>query len=222
MKAPTTVSVIEQNSQVSKSLFRYLKKAGAFRAGSVYPSMEQALKRAPQHPPAVLLIDLSLPQRSMLEGLRWLKANLKETRIAVLSGGHGLDCIFQTFKTGADAWFLKEETSAQLVENIQEFLRGGSPISAAAARLLVSSYQAEGGQARGSRRLSSRELEIMKQLSRGLADKEIASHLSIALTTVNDHLKSVYRKLHVHSRTEAVAKYLESVHADPLIGDASQ
>lgn len=210
MKARATVSIIEQSPQVSSVLFRFLKKTRALRAGAAYPNVELALQKAPLNPPAVLLIDLDLAQRSVLAGLRLLKANLKRTKIVILTEDQELDRVFQAFRAGADGWFLKEEFAGQLAADVLELLGGGSLISAAAAKRLVFSFQTTGEPKAPRRRLSSREIEIVEQLARGLSDKEIAAALRIALTTVNDHLKSVYRKLHVHSRTEAVAKCLAS------------
>lgn len=208
VRARTIISAIEEKPRVSLTLFRFLKTTRRLQAGKAYRNVEIALQKAPLHPPAILLIDLDLSQQSALAGLRRLRAGLKETKIVLLTEGCELDRVFQAFKAGADGWFLKEESPAQMAEDIQILLSGGSPISAAAARRLVLNYRTPSEEKSLSRRLSSRELQIVEHLAHGLSDKEISAALRIALTTVNDHLKSVYRKLHVHSRAEAVAKYL--------------
>lgn len=204
-----TVSVIETHPLISTPLFRFLKTARTVKVGLNYPSIEDALNGTPKNVPTVLLIDWDLSQRSLAAAVRSIKANLRETKIAVLSGKHEVEWIFQAFKAGADGWFLKKESPAQLAQDIADLVGGGSPISAGAAKWLVANFRGL-SDTKASGGLSIRELEIVRYLSLGLADKDIAATLRIALTTVNDHLKSVYRKLHVHSRAEAVAKYFAS------------
>ncbi len=206
MRTRVTVSIIEENSPGAASLSCSLKKARALRVLAAYPSVEAALKKAPLNPPDLLLIDLDLSQRSVLAGLRRLKAGAVGMKIAVLTGDHEIELVLQAFRAGADGWFLKKESAAQLAQDIRALVHGGSPISTDAAKKLVLNFQAQGQRTAQTNRLTIREREIMEHLSHGLSDKEMATLLRIALPTVNDHLKSVYRKLHVHSRTEAVAK----------------
>ena len=208
MRTRVTVSIIEENSPGSASLVCSLKKARTLQVLAAYPNIEVALKKAPLSPPDLWLIDLDLSQRSVLAGLRRLQAGAVGMKIAVLTGGHEIELVFQAFKAGVDGWFLKNESVAQLARAIHALVHGGSPISTGAAKKLVLNFQAQRQRTAQANRLTLREREILEHLSRGLSDKEIAPLLRIALPTVNDHLKSVYRKLRVNSRAQAVAKCL--------------
>lgn len=201
-----TVSIIGMDSSVAESLAG-LRASPAIRVLAVYPGIDAAVKKLPLDPPAILLVDFALPHGSVIAATHWFKAKIKRLKIGLLTGDENPDLVFQAFKAGADAWFLKEESSEQLAAGIQELYRDGPVISRAAAKCLAFQFQKRRRIPSSLETLSIRELEVVLYLAHGCSDKEIARVLQIALTTVNDHLKRIYRKFGVHSRAEAVAKY---------------
>ena len=206
MGTPITVSLIVKDSLVVESLLESLKSP-ALRVMAAYPGMDGAAKKLPLDPPAILLIDLDLPGGSAMAAVSWFKAKLREMRIGVLSEGQEPDFAFRAFAAGADAWFLKDEPPRQLLEGIYALQHDGPVISRAAAKRLVSHFQKRRIAVNPLETLSIRELEVMCYLAQGCSDKEIGRVLHITLTTVNDHLKRIYRKFGAHSRSEAMVKY---------------
>jgi DNA-binding NarL/FixJ family response regulator len=167
------------------------------------------LKRLPYLEPDVVLMDINLPQMSGIECVRRLRELLPKTHVLMLTVYEDSDSIFRALRAGACGYLLKRSEPEQLLDAIRDVLHGGSPMTSQIARKVVQAFHASDEAKDLSLKLTQREAEILDYLAKGYANKEIADKLSVTVPTVRSHLRSIYDKLHVHSRTEAVAKYLK-------------
>lgn len=152
-------------------------------------------------PPDVALMDIGLPGMTGIEGIRILKEKLPDLDILVLTIQSESDTVFDALCAGACGYLMKDTPPAQLLDAIQESYDGGAPMSTRIARLVVKSFQIE-----QQTLLTTRETEVLTHLCKGKSYKMIADDLFISEETVRRHIKNIYRKLEVHSKSEAVAK----------------
>ncbi len=212
------VSIVEDDSQVRSSLARLIDGAPGFRCVSRHGSAEEALAEIPKTRPEVVLMDINLPGMSGVECVRRLKPQLPGVQIIMLTVYQNTEHIFNALAGGATGYMLKQTPPAELLEAIKDVYAGGSPMSSHIARKIVKSFQhpaaATGTEAAG---LSPREAEVLDLLAKGFLYKEIADQMKVSYATVHTHIRHVYEKLHVRSRTEAVAKHLgrKSSRLDP-------
>jgi len=176
----------------------------------VFANVDPLRATFPSEQPDAVLVDLGMPQRAAIASVLRLKSAWPKLRIIVLSDRHDPELVLEAFRAGADGCYSKRESAGNIMNGIVESLKGGSPISAEAARSIVTGLQMKGVATLETDALTERERQIFECLSRGLSYIEIGAALRIAQTTVNDHLKNIYRKLDVHSRAEAVAKCLNA------------
>ena len=171
---------------------------------------EEALAGLPSEAPDVVLMDINLPGLSGIECVRRLKALRPSLTILMLTVYEESDQIFDSLRAGASGYLLKRSAEKELLEAIAQVYQGGSPMSSLVARKVVQFFNRLGDAAPELQRLSPREMEILELLSRGAAYKEIGDRLALSIHTVRMHIRGIYGKLQVHSRGEAVSKYLRS------------
>jgi DNA-binding NarL/FixJ family response regulator len=205
---PINVSIVEDDDGIRDSLAVLLNGAENIRCVSTHRSAEEALKQIPIKNPDVVLMDINLPNMSGIDCVRKLKMTLPKTQILMLTMYEDAGQIFNSLAAGAGGYLLKRTSPAKLLEAIEEVYRGASPMSGKIARIVVEYFQNTKAASPEAENLSKREREILELLAKGFRDKEIADSLTISVDTVHSHLKNIYEKLHVHSRTEAVLKYL--------------
>ena len=205
---PISVSIVEDNEQLRGTLARVIGRAEGFRCVSHYGSAEAALQGLPKDRPEVVLMDINLPGMKGVECVRQLKAALPAVQFLMLTVYEDSDSLFNSLKAGASGYLLKRTASARLLEAIRDVHSGGAPMTPQLARRVVQFFSkpAEGGSSLAG--LTPSEREFLDQLSQGYAYKEIAGRMKISIDTVRSYVRTVYEKLHVHSRTEAVVKYL--------------
>ncbi len=204
------VSIVEDDQLTRESLAELLRLAKGLEVLATYPDAESAIAAVPAQRPDVLLVDINLPGQSGIECVTQLKAQLPALQVLMLTTYDNSDAIFDSLRAGAGGYLLKRTRGPELIAAIKEVHEGGSPMSASIARKVVTYFQAPPKP--GSPELESltaREHEILKHLADGLQYKEIAEQLTISTSTVRAHLHTIYGKLHVQSRTEAVVKYLK-------------
>ena len=203
------VAIVEDNREFRATLQSYLNEAPGYNCVSAHGSAEEALKIIPKLQPDVVLMDIHLPSMSGIECTRRLKELWPAARILVLTVYEDNERIFGALKAGASGYLLKRAAPAEVLRAIQEVKTGGAPMSSLIASRVVESFRepvrspGEGGN------LSQREAEVLQELAKGYRSKQIASRLFISVDTVNAHIRHVYDKLHVRSRTEAVLKFLK-------------
>ena len=207
----TTVAIIEDNPTVGANLRRIVEATPGCKCVGVWQSGEDALVKVPAFRPQVLLMDIHLPGMTGIETTARLKATQPELLVIMVTVYRDHDKIFDALKAGACGYLLKRSTPAEIRSAITEVRAGGAPMSAEIARRVVEAFHRP-MQPAGSEdaQLSKRETEILEHLTKGLANKEIADRLGLSIETIRAHLKRIYEKLHVHSRTEAAMKYRNS------------
>ena len=202
------VSIVEDHRATRESLVGLLRHASDVVSIGAYGNAEQALSEIPHYPPDVVLMDINLPGASGIECVRRLKQAHPSIEFLMLTTYDDTDLIYDALRAGASGYLLKRAAPEMLLESIREVHGGGSPMSPEIARRVVSGFRENQAPASGLEDLSAREREILDQLAEGLPYKQIADRLGISPHTVHNHLRKIYGKLHVQSRTEAVVKFI--------------
>lgn len=212
---PITVSIVEDNEQLRETLARVLNRAEDFKCVGQHASAEAALEGIPKERPSAVLMDINLPGMNGVECVRQLKQLLPQTQVVMLTAYEDTDNIFSSLAAGASGYLLKRSKSAEILEALRDVQNGGSPMSTHIARKVVQSFQssprpatAAAAPAEATEELSPREQEVLDLLSQGFMYKEISDKLGISFETVRTYIRRIYEKLHVRTRTEAVAKVL--------------
>lgn len=203
-----TVSIVEDNDQLRATIARVIGRAEGFEAIGQHATAEAALEHLPKERPNVVLMDINLPGMSGVECVRRLKQILPETQVMMLTAYEDTENIFNSLAAGASGYMLKRTPRAELLDAIREVSRGGSPMTTHIARKVVQSFQRAPSAGQTTEELSAREQEVLDLLSQGCMYKEIADKLGISFETVRTYIRRIYEKLHVRTRTEAVAKVL--------------
>ncbi len=205
-----TVSIVEDNEQLRDTLARMINRAEGFACVGHHPSAEAALTSIPDEKPNVVLMDINLPGMNGVECVRKLKAILPATQIVMLTAYEDTENIFNSLAAGAAGYLLKRAKGSEILDALRDVQNGGSPMSTHIARKVVQSFQARPSAAppEPTAELSPREQEVLDLLSQGFMYKEISDRLGISFETVRTYIRRIYEKLHVRTRTEAVAKAL--------------
>jgi DNA-binding NarL/FixJ family response regulator len=206
------VTIVEDDLMTRASLRTLLDNSGRIHCGSAYASAEEALRQLPGDRADVVLADINLPGMTGVEFVAELKRVLPDLPVLMLTTYCSNDLIFNSLKAGACGYLLKRTPPEELLESIEQVHAGGAPMSPEIARKVVAFFHGQRATPKNIpddlARLSPREREILGLLSQGYLYKEIAERLSITLETVRTHLRRTYDKLHVHTRTEAVVRFL--------------
>lgn len=205
---PIKVALVEDDEGIRSSLAALIRRASNLRLAGDYPDAETALQEIPRKPPDVVLMDINLPGLNGVECVRQLKSSLPEVQFLMLTVYEDSDSLFNSLKAGASGYLLKRTISTRLLDAIREVHTGGSPMTPQLARRLVQFFSNPASDQAAVSKLTPGEKEFLDQLARGYAYKEIADRMKISIDTVRSYVRTVYEKLHVHSRTEAVVKYL--------------
>lgn len=202
------IAVVEDDKTVREGLQMLLNGSPGYACIASFASGEEALKEIPVIQPDVVLMDINLPGISGIECIVKLREQDLPGLFIMLTVFENTDTIFQSLSAGACGYLLKNTPPAKLLEAIQDVYRGGSPMSGEIARKVVQSFQHPAEKQNISISLTKREEEILALLSQGYFYKEIANTLFISTETVRTHIRNIYEKLHVRTRTEAILKYL--------------
>ena len=205
---PIKVAIVEDHRRVREGFIALINGDRGFRCVGAHRTAEIALKRIPTEEPDVVLMDIRLPGISGIDCVKRLKAVVPTLLVLMLTVFDEDDLIFRALKAGADGYLLKLMPSGEILSAVAEVHAGGAPMSSGIARRVLQSFHRTLPAGSTTEALSVREREILELLSNGRMNKEIADLLSISFQTVHTHIRNIYQKLHVHSRTEAVAKYL--------------
>ena len=202
------VFLIEDDVRFRNAVRDMLDFSGRFICRQKFGSAREALQvKGP--PPRLILLDLELPGVSGVDSLPALRAKWPEADIVVLTGTTQADTIFPCLRRGAVGYLLKGEGTEGLIAALEDVLAGGSPITPSIARRLTMHFASTAPITPGENRLSPRENEVLAELAAGKLYKEIGDALGLTLNTVRQHVRSIYRKLEVGSRTEATVRFLK-------------
>ncbi|MEM7351226.1 MAG: response regulator transcription factor [Acidobacteriota bacterium] len=202
------VAIVEDDRGVREGLSFLVDGSPGLRCVGAFGEAEGCLAEASRLAADVVLMDIDLPGISGIEATRELRRQERAPLVVMLTVYGDDEQIFHSLRAGACGYLLKTTPPAQLVEAITSVVRGGSPMSEAIARRVVASFQQPTPQDRSLAELTRRESEVLDLLSRGYRYREIGDRLHIGLETVRTHIRHIYDKLEVRSRTEATAKYL--------------
>jgi DNA-binding NarL/FixJ family response regulator len=205
---PLRIAVVEDDHTVRAVLEILLSGSPGFTCVAAYGNGEDAIAGLPEVNPDVVLMDINLPGISGIECITRLREQGLATLFIMLTVFENSESVFQSLSAGASGYLLKQTPPAKLLEAIQDVYHGGSPMSREIARKVVLSFQQPAANAASENSLTGREEEILSNLVKGLLYKEIAGKLFIDVETVKTHIRHIYEKLQVHTRSEAIVKYL--------------
>lgn len=203
-----TVSIVEDHRDTRESLVALVNGTKGLRCLSTYATGEAALRGVPVEKPQIALVDINLPGMSGIECVAKLKAQMPSLQVLMLTTYEESELIFNSLRAGANGYLLKNMPPDELVAALEQVHAGGAPMSMQIARKVVDHFHKIRNPSSDFGKLTPREHEILTLLAKGCLDKEIVDKLGISFTTVRTHLKHIYEKLHVQTRTEATARFL--------------
>lgn len=200
------VAIVEDNKTTREGLEKMVNLSSEYRCVCSCSTAEEALATLPQHKPDVVLMDIQLPNMSGVECVAQLKLLLPSTQVIMVTVYEDPDRIFRALRAGASGYLLKRSVADQVVNAIRDVLQGGVPMTSEIARKVIAHFQQQDTAVAEVEKLSIREREVLDLVVEGLSNKEIMERLNITIDGVRWHLRNIYQKLHVHSRTEVLVK----------------
>lgn len=207
-KPPLRVALVEDQKDTRESWERLISSFPDFTCVQSCVSGEEALVVIPEEKPDVVLMDVFLPKMSGIECTARLKVILPGMPIVMLTNSDEDEILFQALQSGADGYLLKRTKPADLRAALLDVMSGGAPMTSEIARHVVASFRRKTESVDPAHAISAREEEILILLTKGFSNKEIADDLHLSVETIRSHLKNIYTKMHVRSRTEAVVHYM--------------
>jgi DNA-binding NarL/FixJ family response regulator len=205
---PTTIAIVEDDFDLCEDLAEIIGETADLVCACTCRNGKSALHKIPLCRPDLVLMDIQLPDISGIECTAKLKRLLPHTQIVMFTVRDDNEQVFQALQAGASGYLLKGTPPLEILNALRDVVRGGAPMTGEIARKVVHSFHRSTPIGHPAASLTSRETEVLELLAEGCISKEIAHRLSISVETVNYHLKQIYQKMDVHSRTEAVVKYL--------------
>jgi DNA-binding NarL/FixJ family response regulator len=206
MSQPTRVAIVEDNAKLREQLAALITGADGFTCAATFPDGLAALKGMAAAAPDVVLMDIQLPRMTGVDCVARLREIMPAVKVVMLTAYDDSDLIFRALENGASGYLLKRTPPDELLRAIADVQNGGAPMSSHIARLVVQTFHRRGPSPRAADNLTPREEEVLRYVSQGLINKEIADKLNVSTETIRQHLKNCYAKLHVRSRTEAAMK----------------
>ena len=202
------VGIVEDDEEIRKGIVNFLSKQPTFFCELAVGSVEELLATiTPKNTPEVLIMDLGLPGMSGIEGITFIKNRYPTIDIVVFSVYNDPQKIFDSLRAGATGYLLKNTPFEEIKEGIELLAKGGSPMSPQIARKVIDFFKPTKKIQKPST-LSEKEREVVVALVDGLSYKLIADRLGVSIETVRFHIKSIYRKLHVHGKAEVISRSL--------------
>lgn len=199
------VSVVEDDNVIRNNLAELINGIEGCKCIGSYSNCESLIENIEENLPDVILMDIDLPGISGIEGIEIVKDKFPNVDIVMLTVHEDAELVFKAIKSGACGYLDKSAPEKKIIESIKEVYNGGAPMTTRIAKLVVSSFQSK---TEGSN-LTDREKDVLNLLCGGSAYKEIGEQLFISVGTVRHHIKNIYEKLHVHSKSQAVAKAIK-------------
>jgi len=204
----TQVGIIEDNKKIRQLMQRYLDMQEDMSCPVATESVEEMLEHLTKFShPNVLLMDIQLPGMSGIEGMKIIQQKYPDIEIIMLTVYHDSHKIFDSLKAGASGYLLKHTSLPEIKDAVELLMQGGAPMSPQIARKVITHFN-DRGQKQQESNLTNREQDIVNGLVDGLSYKLIANRLDISIDTVRAHIRNIYKKLHVNSKAEVIAKSL--------------
>lgn len=204
------VVVVEDDRFTREGLSLIISGTPGYNCVGAFGSVEEALRRMEGNCPHVMLLDINLPGMPGSEGVKVLKEKYPSLEILMLTVYAERDKVFESICNGASGYLLKKTPPAKLLEAIREAHDGGSPMSPEIARKVVTLFQQSGPPAKLDQQLTPQEKRLLALLAEGYSYQVASERLNISVNTVRNYIRSIYEKLHVHSKSEAVSKALRN------------
>ena len=205
----TSIAIVEDNDKIRDLIRQYLDNQENYECRMAFDSVEAMLKDVKEgHLPDVILMDIELPGMSGIDGMKLIKNQHPEIEIIILTVYHDSHKIFDSLCAGASGYLLKHTSLPEIKEAIETLVDGGSPMSPQIARKVIDYFKKPEIKKEPESELTPREQEIVVGLVDGLSYKMIADRMDIAIDTVRAHIRNIYKKLHVNSKAEVIAKSL--------------
>jgi DNA-binding NarL/FixJ family response regulator len=205
-----TVALIDDEHAIRKGLGLLIDGTAGYRCVGAFGSVEEALRSLGGETPDVLLLDINLPGIPGSEGARLLSEKYPSMQIVMLTVHDEDDHIFESMCNGASGYLLKRMAPADLLGAIRDVHQGGAPMSPEVARKVVRLFRKVGPSEKIAHDLTPHEVRLLGMLAEGHSYQAAADRLQVSINTIRDYIRSIYDKLHVHSKTEAVRKALKS------------
>ncbi|MDR9415440.1 MAG: response regulator transcription factor [Gracilimonas sp.] len=203
------IGIVEDNKKIRDLIQRYLDMQDSMSCPVAVDSVEEMLDHLEEHErPDVMLMDIQLPGMSGIKGMEIIKSKYPEIEIIMLTVYHDSHKIFDSLKAGASGYLLKHTSLPEIKESIENLMKGGAPMSPQIARKVISHFNEEAPKKNEDSMLTNREQDIVNGLVDGLSYKMIADRFDISIDTVRAHIRNIYKKLHVNSKAEVIAKSL--------------
>jgi DNA-binding NarL/FixJ family response regulator len=204
------IAIVEDNNALRNSLCNLFDKTDGMKCVASLNNLLNVVSEMGKAKPDVILMDIGLPHISGIEGVRTVKTNFPEMQVMMFTVFEEDDKIFDAIKAGASGYLLKKTPPEEIVEAIKELYQGGAPMSSSIARKVIQSFQQKQEENDLEEyKLTVRENEILYSLVDSLSYKRIAEKYCVSISTIRTHICNIYHKLHVNSKTEAVAKVLK-------------
>jgi DNA-binding NarL/FixJ family response regulator len=206
----TRILLYEDNTQLREGLSILLGGTPGYELAGAFSNCTNVLNDIKQTNPDVILMDIDMPQMTGIQGLKLLRENNIDTKVLMLTVFDDNNNVFEAIRTGANGYILKKTPPAKLLEYIDDALNGGAPMTSSIATQVLNMFATQHTAKTDDFNLSPREQEVLNLLVEGFSYKLIADKLFISMDTVRSHIKKIYDKLHVNSKSQAVAKTLKA------------
>ncbi|PIF05729.1 MAG: DNA-binding response regulator [Draconibacterium sp.] len=203
------VAVYEDNNAFRESMMHLIRGSGLLTFAGAYPDCSHILENCENNKPDAILMDIDMPGMSGIEATQLVKAKFPEINVMMLTVFEDSNRIFDALKAGATGYLLKKTSAIRIIESVTELVNGGSPMSGEIARKVLDFFTTSIPKKENTYALSAREYDIIKCLIDGDSYKMIADHCHISIGTVRCHINSIYTKLAVNSKSEAVIKAIK-------------
>jgi DNA-binding NarL/FixJ family response regulator len=204
------VAIFEDNRNLRDGLFQLINGSREFVCVGAFANCNSILEKIEEARPDVVLMDIEMPGLSGIEAVKILKGKYPEIKILMETIFEDNDKIFESVCNGAEGYILKNTSPVQILSAIKEIFEGGAPMTPSIASKVLKMFKSQSSRSiKDNFNLTEREKEILKCLVEGMSYKLIAGHCFISLDTVSGHIKNIYKKLQVHSKSEAVAKAIK-------------
>ncbi|MGZ8559858.1 MAG: response regulator [Chitinophagaceae bacterium] len=204
------VGLVEDNNTLRLSLEQLFKRAEGIKCVVSLSNLMNIVSDLRKAVPDVLIMDIGLPNINGIEGVRTVKANFPQIQVLMFTVFEDDEKIFDAIRTGASGYLLKKTPPEEIIEAVCQLYAGGAPMSPSIARKVIQAFQSKPPVALEEYQLTAREKEILYSLVDGLSYKKIAEKYFISISTVRSHICNIYEKLHVNSKSQAVAKFFQN------------